>query len=382
MNSLLLVLTLLLQTGDPASGGKISGVQDRITEIDENLARLERRLSETSKSSARISDEVGRLELQRAMIGGQIEKHELELTEANKSLEDNVSRKTELEELADGQKKQIGARLRALYKRGGLGYSQMLLKQSRIAELIGAYNYAQVLTRRDNEALATFHKTIQDLDDVEKVLKAIQETAERTRNQLANRKKELEGLLRKRSRRLSEIRRQTKVQNELFEELDLEKQELHLIIRRLTEGEEDPMALRVPVTSYKGRLPWPCKGKLFRKFGIYKDPEFSTKRKQNGIDFRVPKGEVIKAIYSGKVIFADWFKSYGNLVIVDHGEKVISFYAHCDRLYVEKGEFVNESAVIATSGDTGSLEGDMLHFEIRHKMEPKNPLKWLASKRK
>jgi len=378
MQCLVLVLSLLLQSGDPDTGDKISGVRDRILEIDANLARLEKRLSETSKSSEHISDEIGRLELQRAMIGDQVKKHELELTEANQSLKANVGRKTELEKLADGQRQQIGARLRALYKRGGLGYSQMLLKQSRISELIGAYNYAQVLTRKDNEALARFNATILELDEVEKVLIAIQETAARTRDQLAIRKKELETLLRKRGRRLAEIRRQASVQKELFEELDLEKHELRLIIRRLTEGVEDPMALRVPVTRYKGRLPWPCKGKLFRKFGVYKDPEFSTRRKQNGIVFRLPKGEVVKAIYSGKVIFADWFKSYGNLVIVDHGEKVISFYAHCDRIFVEKGEFVNESAVIATSGDTGSLEGDMLHFEIRQKMEPQDPLKWLA----
>ena len=137
------------------------------------------------------------------------------------------------------------------------------------------------------------------------------------------------------------------------------------------------MDLRVPISRYQGRLPWPAKGRITRKFGVYKDPEFNTRQRQNGIDIAMPIGTPVTTVYSGRVLYADWFKSYGNVVIVDHGEKVVSFYAHLSDIAVTRNAFLEKDALIGTSGDTGSLDGAMLHFEIRRQTEPENPLDWL-----
>ncbi|MDJ0836240.1 MAG: peptidoglycan DD-metalloendopeptidase family protein [Acidobacteriota bacterium] len=379
---LILIFSLLsVQTDETKSEPDVSRARVRISTIDADLERLGNKLDEMRRTGRRLSGEIGQLEIQRAILRGQIEKSRLELQEAEKGLEKNQEREIELEAQIADQRQVIGKRLRALYKRGSLGYSQLLLKQSQLAELIGAYHYAKILTERDQSTLRTFTETLAKLDQVRADLELIRAEAATAQEQLNTQKKELEKLLAERGRRLGEIRKQASQQKKLFEELDLEKQELHMMIRRFTESNFDPMDLRLPVTRYKGRLPWPGAGDLIRKFGVYRDPEFSTKRMINGINIYLPKGREVRTVYSGKVLYADWFKSYGNLVIIDHGDKVISFYAHCDRLLVKKGDFVDREAVIALSGDTGSLEGPMLHFEIRNKTIPEDPLTWLAPKK-
>jgi len=373
-----LILLLLAQGPERSREETVAEARVQIDAIDENLARLEEKLEEIRARGKGLAREIGELELQRALITNQIEKHELELEEAGAALSLEEDRERELIDQAEQQKAKLTQRLRTLYKRGPLGYAQMLLKQQELDHLIGAYHYATVMTRRDKDALEDLRETLSHLRLVRDDLERIRSEAAESRARLASRKDELDALVRARTRRLAEIRRRSSEQEALLAEMELEKEELRMLVRRLTDTDTDPMEARVSVTRYKGRLPWPTNGDILRRFGVYRDPEFKTERQINGLVMRVPKGREIETIYSGRVIFADWFKSYGNLVIIDHGDKITSFYAHCERLLVKKGDFVERDAVIALSGDTGSLEGPVLHFEIRNKTVPEDPLGWLS----
>lgn len=376
----LLALLLIFNQESPSAETETNAIQDRLKSINQNLGRLDRKLDEMKARSNRLSDDIGKLELQRAIVSEKIEKHELELADADRRLVHNESEQIRLQELAAQQQTHIGNRLRKLYKRGSLGYAQIFLKQSRLSELINAYHYAKVLTDQDHQALLSFRETLISLETVKENLINIRAEAEKTRAQLAMQEKNLENLLAARSAKLKSIRQETKKQQKLLADLELEREELYMMIRRLTETDKDPMELQIPIDRYRGKLNWPAKGDLLRKFGVYRDPEFSTKRMQNGIQLASVKGSEVRSVYGGKVVYADWFKSYGNLVIIDHGQKVISFYAHCDRMLVNKGEYVDRDELIAFSGDTGSLQGPILHFEIRNKREPEDPLKWLQKR--
>ena len=379
MISLVWFCLAMFQQGDGVADPPTEAdlLRGQIQDLDQSLERLQAKYAEMKQRSEKLSDEVGRLNLQKAVVSAKVQKHELQLEEANSRIQQNELQKEELLEKSLRQKETILKRLRQLYKRGTLGHSKILLKQSRISELISAYHYAKVMTNRDHQTLKAYEQTIHQLETLEKVLTGIRAEAGAARDQLAVEEKSLRDLLNRRSRTLKEIRKKAETNKRLFEELELEKEELRLMVRRLSEADADPMTLRVPVSKYKGRLNWPTKGSLFRKFGVVRDPEFKTERKQNGIDIRVPKGRSIRAVYSGRVMYADWFKSYGNLIIIDHGEKVISFYAHCDRMNVSKGDYVERDQIVGLTGDSGSLDGPMLHFEVRDKTRPVDPLTWL-----
>ncbi len=128
---------------------------------------------------------------------------------------------------------------------------------------------------------------------------------------------------------------------------------------------------------YKGLLKIPVQGEIISRFGPTKTGDDKAFTFQKGIDIKVERGEPVKSVFKGEVKFAQWLKGYGNLLIIDHGDNYYTLYAHVEEFFKHKGETVETGEVIATAGDTGSIKGMCLHFELRHHGKPVNPLKWL-----
>ena len=130
-------------------------------------------------------------------------------------------------------------------------------------------------------------------------------------------------------------------------------------------------------TSFKGLLNMPVKGKIISFFGPYKNTKFNVKNFRSGIDIKADRGEPIHAVCDGLIIYSSWFKGYGNMIVIAHGENYYSVYAHIEELFKTKGDKVEKDEVVATVGDTGSMVGSGLYFELRHHGKPMNPLEWL-----
>jgi len=129
--------------------------------------------------------------------------------------------------------------------------------------------------------------------------------------------------------------------------------------------------------AFRGRLLWPAEGKVVGDFGIQVNPRFGTKTFRNGIDIGVPEGTSIAAVYGGRVLYTGWFRGYGNLIIVDHGGEYYTLYAHVAEIKVKEGDEVKQGQSIGTVGDTGSLQGPRLYFEVRYEGRPLDPSLWL-----
>jgi septal ring factor EnvC (AmiA/AmiB activator) len=127
----------------------------------------------------------------------------------------------------------------------------------------------------------------------------------------------------------------------------------------------------------RGRLPLPADGPIAVGFGRVVNPKFNTVTVQNGIDVEAPAGVPVRAVAPGRVVHAGWFKGYGNLVIVDHGEGYHTLVAHLASMRTAMGEVVEAGDVLGTVGDSGSLKGAYLYFEIRERGRPVDPRPWL-----
>lgn len=125
----------------------------------------------------------------------------------------------------------------------------------------------------------------------------------------------------------------------------------------------------------RGKLSWPVKGSLQNRFGQMRQQQ-SSQLTWEGVTIRSARGKQIHAVYAGKVVFSDWFKGYGWLMIIDHGDGYMSLYAHAEGLYKEVGEMVEQNEVIAMVGDSGGSREAKIYFEIRQKGKPLNPEKW------
>lgn len=127
----------------------------------------------------------------------------------------------------------------------------------------------------------------------------------------------------------------------------------------------------------KGRLPWPVVGRVELGFGKVENPRFHTVTVQKGLDLRAPAGSPVRAVADGKVAFAGWLRGYGNLIVLDHGDGYHTVVAHLGELEHKAGEEVHQGEALGPLGDTGSLKGAYVYFELRHRGVAVDPMIWL-----
>lgn len=171
---------------------------------------------------------------------------------------------------------------------------------------------------------------------------------------------------------LASVTAESRQVSRVVKELEAEERHLTSLVGELTSADASEFRQR------KGHLPFPAaQGLVEAGFGKVVNPRFNTVTVQKGLDIRAPLGTAVRAVASGTVVFSGWLKGYGNLVIVDHGAGYHSLYAHLAHALVEVGNQVEEEEDIAKVGDTGSLKGAFLYFEVRKRGEAVDPLPWL-----
>jgi septal ring factor EnvC (AmiA/AmiB activator) len=181
---------------------------------------------------------------------------------------------------------------------------------------------------------------------------------------------------RKKQEILQAVQQQKKVSHAALASLEKSARDLDqqiMALEKQTQAVPDPGAF----FRQKGRLILPVPGKIISRFGIKQSGDYKSFTFQSGIDIRGEQGEPVRTVFRGNVIFAKWLKGYGNVVIIDHGDHYYTLYAHLQEMFRKKGDAVDTGDVIATLGDTGSLKGVRLHFELRHHGKPVDPVKWL-----
>ncbi len=197
-------------------------------------------------------------------------------------------------------------------------------------------------------------------------------------------KKQIQMMSRERKRRselLDDIRRKRSLKLAALESLKESAANLDQTINALQSDfdRRKPLGKNIlkNFSALKGLLNMPVKGKIVSFFGPHRNKKFNTVNFQSGIDIKADRGEPIHAVYDGRVLYAKWFKGYGNMIIIDHGNNYYTIYAHAQELFAAQGDTVEAGEVVATVGDTGSMIGPSLHFEVRHHGKPEDPLKWI-----
>ncbi len=319
--------------------------------------------------------------------------HELlnELEVRQNELEGDISaRRGELsvtrERLA-GRRAQLARRLREAHKRGGNHLLEILFTADSPVDLFRRYRYVQAIAEAERTALTKIAEEEARLVNLEKDLSA---SLARTRSlqeekiQEEERTVQLQG---ERSRQLTMVRTRRDASQQAMTELQEEVSVLEEIIARL-EKQRLELARKKPkqdqaltldnFARLQGQLPWPTDGAMVSCFGAHKHPVFKTTTINQGIDIQAPPGTDINAVAPGEVIIIDWLRGYGKFLILDHHDGYYTLYAHASEIMVEVGEAVLGGQCIARVGETGSLQGPLLHFEIRKGQKELDPLLWLT----
>ena len=178
---------------------------------------------------------------------------------------------------------------------------------------------------------------------------------------------------------LSSVRNEKITRQKMLSELKEAAAKMLEIIRE--SSKTDDYAAK-GIGNLKGKLPWPSEGKVAIPYGQQKDLQFDTPVFRNGIHIQTDASAEARAVHAGKVIFADWFKGFGQLVIVNHGSGYHTLYGNLSEIFSHVGDIIKENQLIGRVGTSGILNAPGIYFEIRYKGRPLDPIQWLKRKKR
>jgi len=272
---------------------------------------------------------------------------------------------------------ELRPRLQARQRMGQLGELKLLVSAGSLADLVKRRALLDRVLARDLVALAEAQAALADRERArgERAAEALQlgilaSEARKRRADAGARREERRTLL-------DAIRGARSLHEKAAAEAAGQGQKLAEFIAALPPPRAGAPA-HANFAALRGRLPHPAEGPIEVGFGKVVNPKFNTVTVQKGIDIGAPKGAPVRAVAPGRVAHAGWFRGYGNLVIVDHGDGYHTLVAHLESMSTAMGEEVEPGALLGTVGDTGSLKGPYLYFEVREKGRPVDPRAWLA----
>lgn len=320
----------------------LDGMNRRLSELETDLKKQQRRVRQTEAEIATVEKEA-------ALTRGELEK----------------------------KKRWLKVRLKAMQRHGQSGDILFLLTASDdMAGLMRRWKYLEKISIRERQTIDEYGDSLKKLNEKEKRLQSLRAEIKRgeekirvTEASLSEKKKERETLL-------ASVRKEKSGHERLYRELQDSAKRLLEVIRKLEEKETYEGK---GFAALKGSLTWPVNGRVAIPYGSQKDAKFNTPVFRNGIYIKTEDASV-KAIYSGKVVFADWFKGYGNLVIINHGEGYHTLYGNLSETFLKVGDIIKGKDAVGRVGDSGLLNAPSLYFEVRYKGKPLDPLQWLRRK--
>jgi murein DD-endopeptidase MepM/ murein hydrolase activator NlpD len=342
------------------------------------LKALQKQLVESKKKLRKTKEEeqavLGRL----AVINKELRRTKTNLYLAQRKIrlnEDQIGTlSTELRDsLKDLKNKEwsLRARLREVYKSGGVNYLQLLFTSSVMSDFLNRLYF--------------FGKIINFDAGLVQEVRADVRKAKQKRATLQFKTREIRGLAQVITVKKNEISEKAEEKEKAYKSLKHRRKEFEAQVAELEKSSKDlevlilkKIAARKGTKVYgSGKLAWPLRGRMTSRFGYRRHPLWGGRHFHTGIDIAGKMGTAIKAADSGEVIFAGWWDGYGKAVVIDHGRKTTTVYAHLSRIYKRVGAVVAKGQVIGLTGSTGYSTGPHLHFEVRKNGKPVNPIKFL-----
>jgi len=333
-----------------------------------------RQESDTINRLNRIEQSLDKSRKQAAELAGEIKSIDEQLSAA-------LTASEKLKQRIQSNEKYMARRLVAMYKMNWLGKFHLLASAGSMHEFIQRKAALEHILAHDAKIR---RELVQDQATLKEVLVNLEAHKSRKKARVAEYEAQNKLMSQERSERkrlLADIRSQKALELAAIDALTQAANDLDGKIKSLNSDMEAVGAeknhLPLAFSDYKGLLIIPVKGRIASLFGPYKNQKYNITNFRSGIDIKADKGEPVRSVFQGKVLYANWFKGYGNMIIIDHGKNYYTIYAHLEETFKSKGDAVETREVIATVGDTGSMEGAKLYFEVRHHGKPENPLVWL-----
>ncbi|VVN77749.1 murein hydrolase activator EnvC family protein [Pseudomonas fluorescens] len=418
-----LALTCLLQ---PAFADERAQTQQQLDATRQDIAELKKLLGKLQEEKSGVQKDLKGTETEMGKLEKQVDALQKELQKSESELQRLDAEKKKLQSARIEQQRLIAIQARAAYQNGRQEYLKLLLNQQNPEKFARTLTYYDYLSQARLEQLKNFNETLRQLANVEKDIAMQQAQLLVQKSSLDSQRDELDKVREERQQALAKLNNDVKARDQKLAAREEEQADLSKVLKtieetlarqareaeearqkaliaqqeaekkRLREAQAQAAATDAPrkpvrptpgalvsssgetfggpFASSRGKLPWPVDGRLLARFGETRGDDARTK--WDGVMISASAGSQVHAVHGGRVVFADWLRGAGLLVILDHGNGFLSLYGHNQTLLKSAGDVVKAGESISTVGNSGGQDTPALYFAIRQQGHPSDPAQW------
>lgn len=370
--TLLLVVIIALFAFKPidVSANSISTLQQQMKDNNKKLEEIKARKKELQGEAKSTANEIAILDLELEGLNAEVDGLQLEIDDLNAKIEANSVAIDQLGVKIEENNSILEQRLRASYKRGDIGYIEIILNSENLIDALTRLDMIQLIVKEDVNLLKEIQEQKNNLEQLKLQQEKEKEEVAATKVKFEDKKKQVESSQSTKEAYMAELQKDMK-------EMQAQEERLN---KANNEVEKKIQQLQLESAYTGGEMLWPLPAnqkRITSYFGKRPHPLYGYWSNHRGIDIACPYNTEVYAANSGVVIVAEKHWSYGNYVIIDHGGKIATVYGHNTKLLVSVGQEVKKGQLIALSGSTGESTGPHLHFEVRKNGVVIDPLPFL-----
>lgn len=344
-------------------------LQKKIKQLQQNQAKKRTSLTKEQKALKVIDVDIGQSRKS-------LEKTRVKLRKSASRLKALEKQQKQLGKNKITQQQALVKQIQAAHAGGKQEYLKLLFNQEDPGKVGRTLVYYEYLNKARLEKIQQLNITLEKLLQVEKDIKTEQQKLESLENKQAEANKRLTSLKTKRQQSISQLNKTLKNNSKQLKEWQSNELDLKSLLETLKHTVETliPEESLSGLSGLKGKLNWPVKGRVREKFGSKRG---NQTMRWSGVIIAAKEGEQIKAIHHGRIVYSDYLRGFGLIIIIDHGDGYMSLYGHNEALFKQPGDWVEAGEQIATVGQSGGYPTSGLYFEIRLRSKALNPVKFI-----
>ncbi|MCA9472844.1 MAG: peptidoglycan DD-metalloendopeptidase family protein [Nitrospirales bacterium] len=355
----------------------------RLKKLNEEINKTKQKAKKAEKQSESVLKKIEKLD--KALVKKQQEYRRIDkdLKGKDRELSQVQKQLSNIESEVSQHRKGISNRLRLLYMEGRGGYLKALFEADTFANFERRLAYLSTISKQEYQLLTDYRRQLEELENLKTQRAKAREELLSFKQQTQQTINDMKGVKKDKHVVLTSLSKEQKLYERTVEGLQRSAKQVDALLKELDQRFKLSQAQAKTKKSKahnEGSLLWPTQGTVVSFFGRQKHPTFDTYVNKKGIEIRTNHATAIKTVSQGTVVYADWLKGYGLVVIVDHTNGFFSLYAHASTLLVKEGQKVSQGQVIGKTGETGLTDNNTLYFELRKGTKPVDPLRWLVKR--
>jgi septal ring factor EnvC (AmiA/AmiB activator) len=372
----LLVVFALAWTNAGAAGVGAEAKEAELKQVRSRIESIRKAIHADAERRDSLASELKKADLEIQAAREQLSEIRARRLAAEARLRELQAERASTERQVTAQRDALAGELRAAYMTGREEQIKLLLNQSDPAKAARTMAYYGYFSRARAERITNLNERIAHLDLLKERIAAEAERLKAIEQDNAREVRALADARARRAKTLAQIQSKLNTRSAELAKLEREARALEKLVEELRRAiEEFPDLADLPFNRARGKLPWPVKGKLLARFGQLRA---GGPLKWQGILIAAPRGTQVRALYPGRVVYADWLPGLGLLIVLDHGSGYMSLYGHNEQLYRRVGDRVDAGDVLGAVGDAAGVGQPALYLEIRRGREAVDPLPWLT----